>query len=116
MFHDTFVLAAGIVLFLIVEKLVRYVEDFSGGADEWSHGHHHHRHTRTTKLKDDNDANDDLQELSQEKSGNLSEKAAGESEVDGLSADSPNGGKPSGGAILRKVESGHACCSIFCQT
>ncbi|OIT21355.1 PREDICTED: IAA-alanine resistance protein 1 [Nicotiana attenuata] len=97
---------AGIVLFLIVEKLVRYVEDFSGGADEWSHGHHHHhRHTHITKLKDDDDANDNDQ-LSPKKSGNLSEKTAGGSEVDGVSADSPNGEKPSGGAVLRKRNTG----------
>ncbi|KAH0692263.1 hypothetical protein KY285_019360 [Solanum tuberosum] len=105
MFHYTFVLAAGIVLFLIVDKLVRYVEDFSGGVNERSHGHHHHHHMHYTKLKDDNDADDKLQELSQEKDGILSEKAAG---VDGVSADSPNGDKPNGGAILRKVESIHA--------
>ncbi|XP_060184983.1 IAA-alanine resistance protein 1 [Lycium barbarum] len=98
---------AGIVLFLIVEKLVRYVEEFSGGVDEWSHGHHHHhRHTHITKLKDDNDANDNLQELSKEKSGSLSEKTAGGSGVDGVSADSPSGEKPSGGAILRKRKTG----------
>ncbi|KAK4373403.1 hypothetical protein RND71_008787 [Anisodus tanguticus] len=96
---------AGIVLFLIVEKLVRYVEEFSGGVDEWSHGHHH-RHTHITKLKDDNDANGNLQELSQEKSGSLSDKTAGGSGVDGESADSPSGGKPSGGAILRKRNTG----------
>ncbi|CAN4090434.1 unnamed protein product [Withania somnifera] len=90
---------AGIVLFLIVEKLVRYIEDFSGGV----HGHHHHHHMRFTKLKDDNDADDTLQELSQENGGSLSEKAA---EVNGVSADSPNGEKPSGGATLRKRNTG----------
>lgn len=90
---------AGIVLFLIVEKLVRYVEDFSGGV----HGHHHHHHMHFTKLKDDNDADDTLQELSQENDGSLSEKAAG---VNGVSADSPNGEKPSGGATLRKRNTG----------
>ncbi|KAH0678297.1 hypothetical protein KY284_019382 [Solanum tuberosum] len=71
-----FLFLAGIVFFLIVEKLVRYVEDFSGGINE----------------RDDNDADENLQELSQEKDGILSEKAA----------DSPNGDKPNGGAILRK--------------
>ncbi|KAK4371236.1 hypothetical protein RND71_010711 [Anisodus tanguticus] len=94
---------AGIVLFLIVEKLVRYVEEFSG-VGEWSHGHH--RHTHITKLKDDNDANGNLQELSQEKRRSLSDKTAGGSGVDGESADSPSGGKPSGGAILRKRNTG----------
>lgn len=108
MFHGTFVLAAGIVLFLIVEKLVRYVEEFSGGVNERSHGHHHHHHMHYTKLKDDNDADDNLRELSQEKDGSSSEKVAGGSRVDGVSTDSPNGEKPNGGAILRKVEPIHS--------
>ncbi|KAL9678209.1 hypothetical protein QQ045_016048 [Rhodiola kirilowii] len=34
----------GIVLFLLVEKIVRYVDDNSGGASSASHGHHHHHH------------------------------------------------------------------------
>lgn len=42
---------AGIVLFLIVEKLVRYVEENSGGASGWSHGHHHHHHKSNKNLK-----------------------------------------------------------------
>ncbi|KAM3281443.1 IAA-alanine resistance protein 1 [Capsicum chacoense] len=91
---------AGIVLFLIVEKLVRYVEDFSEGF----HGHHHHHHhMHFTKLKDANDADDRLQELSKENGGSLSEKADG---VNGVSADSPSGEKPSGGATLRKRNTG----------
>ncbi|KAK7359524.1 hypothetical protein VNO77_01485 [Canavalia gladiata] len=45
---------AGIVLFLLVEKLVRYVEENSGGANSWAHGHHHHNHNSKKKLKDDN--------------------------------------------------------------
>lgn len=56
-----FVVAAGIVLFLLVEKLVRYVEENSGGSSAWSHGHHHHHHKTNKKLKDDNDSHDDLQ-------------------------------------------------------
>jgi len=48
-------LAAGIVLFLLVEKVVRYVEENSGEANSWTHGHHHHNHK---KLKDDNISND----------------------------------------------------------
>lgn len=47
---------AGIVLFLLVEKLVRYVEDNSEGGNEWSHGHHHHH--KNKKLKDDSDSHD----------------------------------------------------------
>ncbi|XP_022156063.1 IAA-alanine resistance protein 1 [Momordica charantia] len=47
---------AGIVLFLLVEKAVRYVEENSGGGNEWSHGHHHHN--KNKKLKDDSDSHD----------------------------------------------------------
>lgn len=44
------------MLFLLVEKLVRYVEDNSEGGNEWSHGHHHHH--KNKKLKDDSDSHD----------------------------------------------------------
>ncbi|XVF02982.1 hypothetical protein REPUB_Repub04eG0221200 [Reevesia pubescens] len=46
---------AGIVLFLLVEKVVRYVEENSGGASGWSHGHHHHHHKNDKNLKKDGD-------------------------------------------------------------
>ncbi|XP_027920449.1 IAA-alanine resistance protein 1 [Vigna unguiculata] len=49
---------AGIVLFLLVEKVVRYVEENSGEANSWTHGHHHHNHNSKKKLKDDNFSND----------------------------------------------------------
>ncbi|KAI5385398.1 IAA-alanine resistance protein 1 [Lathyrus oleraceus] len=54
---------AGIVLFLLVEKLVRYVEENSGGANSWGHGHHHHNHNSKKKLEDDN--NSDVNNQSQ---------------------------------------------------
>ncbi|KAF4353948.1 hypothetical protein F8388_011116 [Cannabis sativa] len=54
---------AGIVLFLLVEKLVRYVEDNSGGANTWGHTHHHH-HKKSKKLKDDDESADDIQSKS----------------------------------------------------
>ncbi|KAI9074106.1 hypothetical protein K1719_043951 [Acacia pycnantha] len=44
---------AGIVLFLLVEKVVRYVEENSQGANSWTTGHHHHHHSKKKKLKDD---------------------------------------------------------------
>ncbi|XP_038892402.1 IAA-alanine resistance protein 1 [Benincasa hispida] len=47
---------AGIVLFLLVEKIVRYVEDNSEGGNGGSHGHHHHH--KNKKLKDDSDSCD----------------------------------------------------------
>lgn len=34
----------GIVVFLLVEKIVRYVEERSRGDNSWGHGHHHHHH------------------------------------------------------------------------
>ncbi|EOY01277.1 ZIP metal ion transporter family isoform 3 [Theobroma cacao] len=43
---------AGIVMFLLVEKVVRYVEENS---EEASHGHHHHHHKSNKKLKNDDD-------------------------------------------------------------
>ncbi|MED6174384.1 IAA-alanine resistance protein 1 [Stylosanthes scabra] len=48
---------AGIALFLLVEKVVRYVEENSGGAGSWTHGHHHHNHNSKKKLKDDSNSN-----------------------------------------------------------
>ncbi|XP_057416052.1 IAA-alanine resistance protein 1 [Lotus japonicus] len=45
---------AGIVLFLLVEKIVRYVEENSGGSNSWTHGHHHHNHNSKKKLDDSN--------------------------------------------------------------
>ncbi|KAK4763472.1 hypothetical protein SAY87_012910 [Trapa incisa] len=44
---------AGIVLFLIVEKLVRYVEVHSRGSGAWNHGHHHHHNIKSNKKLDD---------------------------------------------------------------
>ena len=44
---------AGIVVFLLVEKLVRYVEENSSGSNTW--GHHHHAGSK--KLKDEDDHN-----------------------------------------------------------
>uniref|UniRef100_A0A803MQD6 IAA-alanine resistance protein 1 n=1 Tax=Chenopodium quinoa TaxID=63459 RepID=A0A803MQD6_CHEQI len=54
----------GIVVFLIVEKIVRYVEEISGGEHSGTHSHHHHRHNKSSKkVKDD----DDIDEKSSEK-------------------------------------------------
>lgn len=60
---------AGIVVFLIVEKLVRYVEENSSGSNTW--GHHHHHHGGSKKLKDEDDHNNvDQQCSSDEKVSN----------------------------------------------
>ncbi|KAK4779480.1 hypothetical protein SAY87_015586 [Trapa incisa] len=53
---------AGIVLFLIVEKLVRYVEDHSQVSDAWNHGHHHIKSNK--KLDDAKNAEDNDQSKS----------------------------------------------------
>ncbi|XP_027097420.1 IAA-alanine resistance protein 1-like [Coffea arabica] len=77
---------AGIILFLLVEKLVRYVEDSSGAGNVWGHSHHHH-HKQTTKLKTENDASEDLQGFSEdEKHGTSTEKPSEEKALDGSSS------------------------------
>ncbi|KAL7000740.1 IAA-alanine resistance protein 1 [Sarracenia purpurea var. burkii] len=74
---------AGIVLFLLVEKIVRYVEDNSGGANEWNHSHHHHHHKSSKKLKDESDDDDKIQQESHsEKSGSISQKPAEDNLLD----------------------------------
>ncbi|KAM0961038.1 hypothetical protein ACFX2I_020364 [Malus domestica] len=76
---------AGIVLFLLVEKTVRYVEENSGGTNAWSHGHHHHHHKNSKKLKDDNDSHDDLHsESSNGKDGRKLKTSDGEVASDSL--------------------------------
>lgn len=78
------VVAAGIVLFLLVEKVVRYVEANATDANAWSHGHHHHHHKTSKKLKnEDNDVHDHVQ----------SSKEATENESDDVSEHSLNGNK-----------------------
>ncbi|KAI7995955.1 IAA-alanine resistance protein 1 [Camellia lanceoleosa] len=62
---DVKVIASGIVLFLIVEKIVRYLEENSKGANAWNHtNHHHYHHKNSKKLKDDNGDDDKMQQQS----------------------------------------------------
>jgi len=98
------VLAAGIVLFLLVEKLVRYVEENSGGANSWGHGHHHHNHNSKKKLKDDN--NSDVNNQSQ--SSNTKKSLVDEGKEDNqVSHDTLEGDKPAQSkSSLRKVKWG----------
>ncbi|GAB4828679.1 IAA-alanine resistance protein 1 [Ancistrocladus abbreviatus] len=82
---------SGIVLFLIVEKLVRYVEEVSGGFHSWGHPHHHHHH-KSKKMKDEDDVHDKLQQQSSE-----GKTLAGEFDVN------PNGKEHSQStSVLRK--------------
>lgn len=96
--------AAGIVLFLLVEKAVRYVDDMCGEANAQSHGHHHHHRKSSKKLKDDKDAADDLQVSSVIKKGgsipNVSPEGTSE---DKITDDCSNGEPQSGTAVFRKV-------------
>lgn len=96
---------SGIVLFLLVEKIVRYVEDLSGkGADEWSLGHHHHHRKNINKLKDDDRCDDNPNApLIEQKDGNVSEMASDKNLLDTSSDDPLNDEKHhEKGAILRK--------------
>ncbi|CAO2841284.1 unnamed protein product [Amaranthus hypochondriacus] len=49
----------GIVVFLIVEKVVRYVEEVSGGEHSGMHAHHHHHHRKSSKKHKDKDYTDE---------------------------------------------------------
>ncbi|KAJ0038742.1 hypothetical protein Pint_22509 [Pistacia integerrima] len=75
---------AGIVLFLLVEKLVRYVDENSGEAESWGHGHHHHHHN-SKKLKDDDDVHGKKQSQS---SCGTEEKVSDQVSEDSLTRDS----------------------------
>lgn len=55
----------GIVLFFLVEKIVRYVEDHSAnGSNDLTHGHRHHHHHHKQKQKLKHDGEDTYQQLS----------------------------------------------------
>ncbi|CAH8358852.1 unnamed protein product [Eruca vesicaria subsp. sativa] len=63
---------AGIVVFLLVEKLVRYVEENSSGSNTW--GHHHHHHAGSKKLKNEDDHNNTDKQCPSDATENSSEK------------------------------------------
>lgn len=92
--YCTLLVTAGIVVFLIVEKLVRYVEEYSGGVGLGHHHHHHHKNSN--KLKDDNHVRENHQAQSHD------EKSSEGEELD-TPADKARGGK-SRKDSLRKVE------------
>jgi len=93
------VLAAGIVLFLLVEKVVRYVEENSGEANSWTHGHHHHNHNSKKKLKDDNFSNDAKEDRL------LDERKDDQVSSDVLKGDNPSQSE----TLLRKVRWAMEC-------
>ncbi|XP_073130046.1 IAA-alanine resistance protein 1 [Henckelia pumila] len=92
---------AGIVVFLIVEKLVRYVDAFSGGVNAWSHHHHHHKHTN--QLKDDKDTHKNLQgSVAEGENEKVGKETFAENELDNIPPDTPCGDKPGEKDVLRK--------------
>ncbi|XP_057962448.1 IAA-alanine resistance protein 1 isoform X2 [Malania oleifera] len=94
---------AGIVLFLIVEKVVRYVEDVSGGTNMRGHSHHHHHHNKNGKrLKNDQDDHgNEAESLNDENRGALG-MSPKEKVLDEASDDSLNGEKKTQYELLRK--------------
>nr|XP_043624383.1 IAA-alanine resistance protein 1 [Erigeron canadensis] len=68
----------GIVVFLLVEKAVRYVEERSGGDASWGHGHHHHHHKKSEPLQDSDDDQSKRETLID---GEISETTLGESSL-----------------------------------
>ncbi|XP_057478968.1 IAA-alanine resistance protein 1-like isoform X3 [Actinidia eriantha] len=96
---------AGIVLFLLVEKTVRYVEDNSGGANEWGHSRHHHHRKNSKRLKHDSDDNDKIEQQSDnKKSGSISKMSSEEKVLDEGSDDCLIGEKQSQSEpLLQKI-------------
>ncbi|XP_042019509.1 IAA-alanine resistance protein 1-like [Salvia splendens] len=92
---------AGIVVFLIVEKVVRYVEEYSGGENDWNtgHHHHHHHHKHSDKLKDDDHVDENHQAQSHD------EKSSEGKELD-KPAKKARSGKTSEKDSLRKRTTG----------
>ncbi|KZV18068.1 IAA-alanine resistance protein 1 [Dorcoceras hygrometricum] len=92
---------AGIVVFLIVEKLVRYVDTFSGGVHALGHHHHHHKHTN--KLKDDKDTHENLQGLVVEgENERVGKETSQKRELYKIPSDTPCGDEPCEKDVLRK--------------
>ncbi|XXG51280.1 hypothetical protein AAC387_Pa02g5090 [Persea americana] len=99
---------SGIVLFIQVEKVVRFVDDLSGkGEHAWGHGHHHHRHNHSSskKLKDDSGSGDDSNApLIETKNGSVSEMASDMNQLGGISDEYLNDEKHSQHqTLLRKL-------------
>lgn len=107
---DVMIVAAGIVVFLLVEKAVRYVEDNSGGTHGWSHGHHHHHNKSSKKLKGDNDAHDIVQSQSLSGKRETMEMSTEGKVLCEVSNDSSNGDDVTQHEFLKKVRSFYFMC------
>jgi zinc transporter 7 len=113
---DILVVAAGIVLFLIVEKVVRYVEENSRGAHAWSHGHHHHHHKSSKILKDDNNSHDIVQSVSLDGKEGKTLEMSSEGKVSGeVSEKSSKENDLTQHENLRKVRSWYIMCKFGCS-
>lgn len=106
------VVAAGIVLFLLVEKVVRYVEEKSRGAHAWSHGHHHHHHKSTKILKDDNNSHDIMQSLSLDGQEGKTLEMSSEGKVSGEVSEESSKGNDLTHHELRKVRRWYIMCKF----
>lgn len=93
------------MLFLLVEKLVRYVEDNSRGVNTWSHGHHHHHSKKTQRLDDSENAKDNDQSQSDNSDKVNSEKSTDKKELQKVIDESSDGNKTGQSKSLRKASS-----------
>ncbi|KAJ8774769.1 hypothetical protein K2173_017215 [Erythroxylum novogranatense] len=75
---------AGIVLFLLVEKVVRYVENNSTETNAWSHGHRHHLHKSSRKLKDAYEVHEKSQPHSSKECGAKGSEDVSDNSVNGV--------------------------------
>ncbi|KAJ8770684.1 hypothetical protein K2173_021331 [Erythroxylum novogranatense] len=75
---------AGIVLFLLVEKVVRYVENNSTETNAWSHGHRHHLHKSSGKLKDAYEVHEKSQPHSSKECGAKGSEDVSDNSVNGV--------------------------------
>lgn len=97
---------AGIVLFLLVEKLVRYVEEHSkGGGTHGFHHHHHHKNSRNKKVDTDHDESHQL--LNHDDRDENSENASEGKVLDDMSSNAPDAVKQTQGAVIRKRNKGN---------
>lgn len=96
--------AVGIVLFFLVEKVVRYVEDNSRkGTSHLSHGHHHHHHKHHNKVDDDDDNNDEFNSKHNDKPGDIGDAQSQKASVHEANEQVNDGNLTEQKALLRKV-------------
>ncbi|GLJ12245.1 hypothetical protein SUGI_0187250 [Cryptomeria japonica] len=94
----------GIILFFLVEKIVRYVEGASQGFQGFHHGHHHHHKSNACSKKDDDDHHDHESEAIDETESSESDKENEENSLDenGCVSDAAEKKDSTLGTTLRK--------------